>query len=34
VGAKDKYGRTPLSRAADKGHDKVIAVLKAHGGKE
>lgn len=34
VNTPDKWGRTPLSRAADKGHKQIVAILQAHGGKE
>ena len=33
VNVKDRWGRTPLTRAAQKGHDIVVRALQQHGGK-
>ena len=34
VNARDGDGRTPLSYAQDKGHTKIVELLRKHGAKE
>jgi ankyrin repeat protein len=33
VEVKDYYGKTALQEAADRGHDKVVELLREHGAK-